>query len=95
MAHRSPTGLRGRSRGLNHRVRDWIHFPRRYVLLCRWCHREHDRLSSYAERVAYVGELRAARLQEAGHRVRQTAKRRIRAGKLNGPTEGLRSNGWR
>lgn len=54
MAHRSPTEVVGKGRGRAARVRDWLENPRRYVLLCRWCHREFDKLETSSERRAYL-----------------------------------------
>ena len=37
-AHLRPTGLRGRGRGMDARMRDIKNHPNDYILLCRKCH---------------------------------------------------------
>lgn len=49
-AHIQPTGLQGKSRGQNHRIRDIIRNPGHYLLLCVECHRRYDnRLRTVAQ----------------------------------------------
>jgi len=41
-AHVKPTELEGRGRGRKERYYDISSNPDCYMLLCHWCHREHD-----------------------------------------------------